>query len=418
MKYWMILLLLLSAGIVAAQDDATVTGTPEAICESATPAPEPESRSYDAPPAFALEDGVDYQAIFCTETGPIYVDLLETYAPFTVNNFVTLARDGYYNNTTFHRVLDDFMAQGGDPLGTGSGGPGYQFRDEFQFFLTFDRPGLLAMANAGPGTNGSQFFITFVPTTHLNFRHTIFGEVLEGQANVEALLRRNPTPQNVPDFEGDSLDTVIIVTDPSAVESSYEPVNIVAEADALAAALDAMLPNLPEDIEFTEAGSATLETDSVVANAPEGVQARLEEVLTANNHQYRLSRELASTTCNIEYFFRSITYTVDAFDTQSAARTAFESGVFNEVSEAAGFTNAGRSERDNLKSFTQETTTCADEPGNVVRVLLLRGNYIATVDAVVTQELFDQAGIDPLMSDNVVRLFEQFLGEIYRPQVS
>src|SRR5688572_14124487 len=120
----------------------------------------------------------------CTDAGAIYIDLLEDFAPATVNNFVFLAQNNYYDNTIFHRVLEDFMAQGGDPTGTGSGGPGYQFRDEFAPFLTFDRPYLLAMANAGAGTNGSQFFITTAETPHLDFRHTIFGDVLEGQENV------------------------------------------------------------------------------------------------------------------------------------------------------------------------------------------------------------------------------------------
>ena len=110
-----------------------------------------------------LEPDVDYRAIFCTTAGTVYVDLYESLTPMTVNNFVFLAQQGYYDNTTFHRVIPDFMVQGGDPTATGSGGPGYQFGDEPVGFLTFDRPGLLAMANAGPGTNGSQFFITTVP---------------------------------------------------------------------------------------------------------------------------------------------------------------------------------------------------------------------------------------------------------------
>jgi cyclophilin family peptidyl-prolyl cis-trans isomerase len=109
-----------------------------------------------------------------------------------VNNFVFLSQQGFYDGLTFHRVLEDFMAQGGDPSGTGGAGPGYQFADEVDNGLTFDRRGLLAMANAGPATNGSQFFITFVPTPHLNGLHTIFGEVIEGDAILDQIARVAP----------------------------------------------------------------------------------------------------------------------------------------------------------------------------------------------------------------------------------
>ncbi|MCZ7544640.1 MAG: peptidylprolyl isomerase [Anaerolineae bacterium] len=133
-----------------------------------------------------------YQATLVTEKGDIVIELLADKAPVTVNNFVFLARQGFYDNTTFHRVLPGFMAQGGDPSGTGTGGPGYRFEDETDNGLTFDGPGLLAMANAGPNTNGSQFFITYVPTPHLNGRHTIFGRVVKGQDVAESLDPRDP----------------------------------------------------------------------------------------------------------------------------------------------------------------------------------------------------------------------------------
>ena len=137
-----------------------------------------------------------------TTEGPIVIRLLPDHAPKTVRNFVDLAQGGrewtdprtgrvttgpLYDGTIFHRVIPNFMIQGGDPLGTGTGGPGYQFADEFHPELQFDRPYLLAMANAGPGTNGSQFFITTVPTPHLNRRHTIFGEVIQGQEVVDQI---------------------------------------------------------------------------------------------------------------------------------------------------------------------------------------------------------------------------------------
>lgn len=139
-----------------------------------------------------------------TNMGSVVVRLLPDHAPKTVRNFTDLAegrrewtdpatgttsKDRLYDGTIFHRVIAGFMIQGGDPLGTGRGGPGYEFGDEFHPDLAFDRPYLMAMANAGPGTNGSQFFITTVPTPHLNGRHTIFGEVIEGSDVVDAISR-------------------------------------------------------------------------------------------------------------------------------------------------------------------------------------------------------------------------------------
>ena len=113
-----------------------------------------------------------------TAKGDININLLPDKSPVTVANFVNLAKKGYYNGLKFHRVIENFMAQGGDPTGTGAGGPGYQFEDEVNNGLNFSKAGKLAMANAGPGTNGSQFFITTVPTEWLNGNHTIFGEVV------------------------------------------------------------------------------------------------------------------------------------------------------------------------------------------------------------------------------------------------
>jgi peptidyl-prolyl cis-trans isomerase A (cyclophilin A) len=146
----------------------------------------------------------DLYAVFKTSRGNLVIKLFEKDAPKTIENFVGLAtgkkdwvdpRTGQkskaklYDGTMFHRVIPQFMIQGGDPLGTGTGGPGYKFEDEFQSGRKFDRPGLLAMANAGPNTNGSQFFITEVPTPHLNSRHTIFGEVVKGQELVPQIAR-------------------------------------------------------------------------------------------------------------------------------------------------------------------------------------------------------------------------------------
>ena len=114
-----------------------------------------------------------------TNKGNIEINLFPDQAPLTVANFINLSRRGYYNNLTFHRVINDFMIQGGCPLGTGTGGPGYQFKDEFSEELKHDTPGILSMANAGPGTNGSQFFITHIETPWLDDKHTVFGKVID-----------------------------------------------------------------------------------------------------------------------------------------------------------------------------------------------------------------------------------------------
>jgi len=138
-------------------------------------------------------------AVLETNKGNITCILYPEQAPKTVENFVTLAKKPFYDGTIFHRVIPDFMIQGGDPDGTGTGGPGYQFEEEFSDELGFDRVGRLAMANSGPGTNGSQFFITIAPTTWLNNKHTIFGQVIEGQEIVEAIskVERNSSDKPV-----------------------------------------------------------------------------------------------------------------------------------------------------------------------------------------------------------------------------
>ena len=131
----------------------------------------------------------DVNIVISTTKGDIELALYPSKAPVTVANFLNLINRGYYKGISFHRVIPDFMIQGGDPTGTGMGGPGYSFEDEFSPDLKHDGPGVLSMANAGPGTNGSQFFITHVATPHLDGRHTVFGKVLKGQAIVNSIVR-------------------------------------------------------------------------------------------------------------------------------------------------------------------------------------------------------------------------------------
>ncbi|MBN8737459.1 MAG: peptidylprolyl isomerase [Xanthomonadales bacterium] len=146
-------------------------------------------------------------ATFQTSKGPIHVRLFDDKAPVTVANFVNLAQRGYYDGLNFHRVIADFMIQGGCPNGTGTGGPGYKFEDECRADLKHDAPGKLSMANAGPGTNGSQFFITHIPTPWLDGRHTVFGEVVaaDDQKVVDAIA------------QGDKIEKVAIEGDAAAL---------------------------------------------------------------------------------------------------------------------------------------------------------------------------------------------------------
>jgi peptidyl-prolyl cis-trans isomerase B (cyclophilin B) len=144
------------------------------------------AKQYSAPPAMQIDANKNYSATIETNRGKIVVDLFAKDAPKTVNNFVFLAREKFYDGTTFHRVIADFMIQGGDPKGTGTGGPGYKFEDETRGNPNKHKVGSLSMANAGPNTNGSQFFITHVVTDWLDGKHTVFGQIREGQDVVNA----------------------------------------------------------------------------------------------------------------------------------------------------------------------------------------------------------------------------------------
>jgi cyclophilin family peptidyl-prolyl cis-trans isomerase len=158
-------------------------------------------------PSGSLDTSKSYTARLKTAKGDIVVELFASEAPLTVENFVNLARSGFYDGTTFHRVIPGFMAQAGDPTGTGRGGPGYQFRDEFSPSLRHSGPGNLSMANAGPGSNGSLFLITFAATPHLDNKHTVFGRVTEGMEVVRSIRERDPARDSQP---GDRIETVEI----------------------------------------------------------------------------------------------------------------------------------------------------------------------------------------------------------------
>lgn len=175
----------------------------------ATIAPADRINIYNEYPPMVIDPSKQYEAIISTDNGEMRLELLPEAAPLTVNSFVFLATQGYFDDITFHRVLEGFMAQGGDPSGTGGGGPGYQFPNETDSGLTFDKAGVLAMANAGPDTNGGQFFITFNPTPQLDGGYTIFGQLIDGEEVLNSITFRDPN--NSPDFEGDRIQRIDIV---------------------------------------------------------------------------------------------------------------------------------------------------------------------------------------------------------------
>jgi cyclophilin family peptidyl-prolyl cis-trans isomerase len=164
---------------------------------------------WSAEPAMQIDPSRRYTATLDTVKGAVVIELLPQAAPRTVNNFVFLARQGYYDGVTFHRVIPGFVAQGGDPTGTGSGGPGYFIPNETAAGLTFDSAGIVAMANSGADRNGSQFFITYAPVPDLNGGYTIFGRVTSGMEVVEALTPRDPDSN--PSTPGDVINTITIL---------------------------------------------------------------------------------------------------------------------------------------------------------------------------------------------------------------
>jgi cyclophilin family peptidyl-prolyl cis-trans isomerase len=154
-----------------------------------------------------IDQTKNYSAILHTDKGDITIHLYADKVPITVNNFVFLAEQGYYDGTIFHRVISNFMVQGGDPTESGSGGPGYRFHDEFHPNLRHDKPGILSMANAGPSTNGSQFFITHMKTPWLDGKHSVFGEVTDGMDVVLSIPPRDPIN---PEYPGVQIKSVTI----------------------------------------------------------------------------------------------------------------------------------------------------------------------------------------------------------------
>lgn len=387
---------LLIAAFVALTPQPTISEaqdaqTPAALCASAD-ITEPANRRYSEP-EFVLEAGVDYHAIFCTGNGPVYVDLFEGYTPVTVNNFIFLAEAGYYNNSTFHRVIADFMAQGGDPVGNppGTGGPGYQFQDEFVPFLAFDRPGLLAMANAGPATNGSQFFITRVPTPHLNQRHTIFGEVLQGQNVIDSMTdTENGDPE--------SLDTVLIIEDPALVNSDYEA-PAPATADETLTAVEFIFAN-EVSLSSDDASTFTSVEDAVARfDAGQSTASDLYEQYGFNFEAgglWELS-DCSADTSLLGVGYRMINWeSTDAalgFVRDDALVTLHQEEGFEQVSDNGGVLSLSGFNSDAI--FSRSVSGVCDADGTYVRLIWPAERFTIELDVIINNTIFESGPLNP-----------------------
>ena len=401
----LILLLTLAAlSIFVAAEDAP---TPQERCAAVPPGELTRMQFEEA--EYVLEQGVDYRAIFCTSAGAIYVDLYESLTPITVNNFVFLAQRGYYDGTTFHRVIPDFMAQAGDPTGTGRGGPGYQFKDEPVGFLTFAHPGLLAMANAGPGTNGGQFFITTAPTPHLNYKHTIFGDVLVGQENVEAIRERDPSAATE---AGEALHTVLVISDPLQVDSADAGIAGATEEE-VGAAFESFTGGLPPALQLVAERSGYFSTEALAAaSVAEDLQAGFASFAEQHGHQYRYRMQIANGQCDPSVFFSSLGFWVDVFaDAQSSAAAANDEFMRLWL-DSYGY---GR-DAQFATVYRRSAKTCGGADGVQLLSIYTRGRFLVTIDVLVDASLLDQASAKAIL-DSLSLQIEGALASIFRGEI-
>ncbi len=398
-----LLLVALLPSIALAQD----VPSPQELC-NLVDAGELTTMQFDAAED-VLEPETDYRAILCASAGAIYVDLYESLTPVTVNNFVFLAGQGYYDSTTFHRVIPDFMAQGGDPTGSGRGGPGYRFGDEPLGFLTFDRPGLLAMANAGPGTNGSQFFITTAPTPHLNYKHTIFGDVLVGQDIVESIRERDPATASDP---GEALQTVIIITDPSAVDSNEAKIAPATQEEVIAA-FEAFASGLPPVLPLVDEHTGYFSTEALAAaSVADELQNGFATFAEKYGHQYRARLQIANGECDDSAFFSALGFWVDVYADASSADAARRDDFMRLWLDSYGYTQEAESETVYLHS----AETCDGEEGLHVLALYPRGRFLVTIDVLVDKSILDQVPAEALLN-NLSLQIEGGLASIFRPEI-
>lgn len=392
--------------------------TPQEFCDAAVPAADPTTREYTQMEQ-VLQPNTDYRAIFCTDSGAVYIDLYESVAPTTVNNFVFLAQNGYYNNTVFHRVLSNFMAQGGDPTGTGSGGPGYQFADEYPWFVTFDRPGLLAMANSGPNTNGSQFFITTTPTPHLNYApvggalrgHTIFGSVLQGEENVLAFKLRDPQDPAQQNNPMTQLQTVLIVTDPRTVETTFTPLPS-ADPSLIISSLQELEAQAND--EFGVEVSPLLNAEETANAAPEAFRSGLLEGLQRFNFAQGAFVRVNNTNCNLGFNYTSTSYRLYGFATADDARAALVDGLFTRLAEAEGLTQSAEVAL-GVPVFSADVQAC-NVNARTGRIYVHRGRYVGALEITIPADV--PFTLTDVLEQLTSRIFEETLAPVLVPELT
>ena len=397
--------------LLVALSVAVAQTAPSAQEHCATSEPQPLTPMQFEAPEFVLEQGLDYRAIFCTSAGAIYVDLYEELTPNTVNNFVFLAQQGYYDSTTFHRVIPNFMAQAGDPTGTGRGGPGYQFGDEPVGYLVFDQPGLLAMANAGPGTNGSQFFITTESTEHLNHKHTIFGDVLLGQEIVEAIRERDPATATV---AGESLHTVLIISDPANVDNSAVVAPQPAQQDEVIAAFEAFRASFPPSLPSNPGASGLFDAQQISAALPEELRSDYLAFAERYGHHYRYSLAVENVECQPAIYFSELGYQLDVFADARATAGALSDSYMAAQLESQGY----ESVEPGIHVYRRETPTCADEAGWQMLWLVPAGRYLIALDVLVGQAVMQEAGVSAqALLKNLALQIEPGFSDIFRREI-
>lgn len=416
-----IIVLLLFGLLIPVMASAQENTTPDDLCATAFPAPEPANRQFSQAEQ-VLQDGVDYHAVFCTSAGAVYVDLYEDRTPVTVNNFVFLAQQGYYNNTHFHRVIPDFMAQAGDPTNTGSGGPGYQFEDEFLDDLVFDRPGLLAMANAGPATNGSQFFITTEVTDWLNGAHTIFGEVLVGQENVESIRVRDPQSAFGP---GTMLYTIVVVENPEEVTAeagtfeapTAENASAVFETLATTAPLllEKFFPGIGEQLTFETAVAEVFTSEEALTLVNEANQETTAAFYADHNHQFTAFTAIGNTACDLETFpVQQISYRLESFGSVEDATAALNDERLLQILETEGYAVAEAPDVP-FTVLTKTVTGCNDADMLEAIGIFQQGYTLVTAQVIITPDNGDFVGL--LVSEFVQQFYEEALYPLLQPRV-
>ncbi|MBN1680318.1 MAG: peptidylprolyl isomerase [Anaerolineae bacterium] len=365
--------------------------TPAEICADATQdLPEPDTRSFDQAED-VLQDGVDYGVVLCTAQGAAYFDLFEADAPVTVNNFVFLAQQYYFNNTTFHRVIPGFMAQAGDPTGTGSGGPGYQFEDETDNGLTFDSGGLLAMANAGENTNGSQFFVTYSATSWLDGNHTIFGEIVQGIDVMESITPRDP--EQTPDVAGDALQTVVIIDDPASVSVTADGApsldhfqlllnnNIVSQISGLFVLVD----------EFSHTYDADAEAESWRGDGGDDLVAYMQGYLADHGFEGTAAVLLKVSECPEvpeENPIWLVGFQVSDYSTAGEGDVVAADDARSDMLVSSGAYEAYQDVADfGGRVYSQPAEDVCGPSGVYYRYELSQGRYVLTVDAVLDNDI-------------------------------